>query len=157
MGAKYASLFFLSRFQAELDRLFQEVVDLGEEPIAVTEWQPAIDVIETPQSIVILVELPGFSAAELKVEVRGTLVVLAGTKAMALPETAPARFHRMERSHGRFLREIQLARPVNTHQGTALLADGLLTMEFPKIQDQRQSAHQLRVTEPAAESQGSAR
>ncbi|HEY0780942.1 MAG TPA: Hsp20/alpha crystallin family protein [Thermoanaerobaculia bacterium] len=154
MGGKYASLFFLSRFQAELDRLFQEIGDLGEDPLALTEWQPAIDVIETPQAILIQVELPGFSAADLKVEVRGTLVALSGTKAMTTPGAATARFHRMERSHGRFLREIQLPRPVNTHQGTAVLADGLLTMEFPKIQDKRQSARTLHVTEHTPEKSG---
>ena len=46
----------------------------------------------------------------------------------------------MERGHGRFRREMQLFWPVNSHQGSARLADGLLTIEFPKIQEKRQAA-----------------
>jgi len=53
----------------------------------------------------------------------------------------------MERGHGRFSREIHVFSPVNTHQGTARLADGLLTLEFPKIQDKRQEARVLHIQE----------
>ena len=35
------------------------------------EWQPPIDIVETPDAILILVEVPGLAAADLKVEVRG--------------------------------------------------------------------------------------
>ena len=60
MGARYASLFFLSRFQAEVDRLFQEAVKLSEGSLpAGGEWQPVIDMVETPTSVTILAELPG--------------------------------------------------------------------------------------------------
>ncbi len=36
--------------------------------------------------IQILAELPGFTTADLKIEVRGTRVVISGTKSTALPE-----------------------------------------------------------------------
>ena len=37
--------------------------------------------------------------------------------------------------------------PVNTHKGKARLADGLLTLEFPKIEDKRQEARVLHIEE----------
>jgi len=146
MTGRYASLYLLSRFQAELDRLLQEAMGLPESEVEVGEWQPAVDIVETDASILILVELPGFSAADLTVEVKGQLLVLSGHK----PKPPPGeniKFHCLERSQGRFGREVQLFWPVNSHRGTARLAEGLLTIEFPKIADQRQAALRLQVEE----------
>jgi HSP20 family protein len=147
MAARFESLFLISRFQAELDRLFQEAsVQLGEGEVPFGEWQPSIDVVETPQAVQILAELPGFAPADVKIEVRGTRVIIAGTKSTPLPQDARrVRFHCLERSHGRFSRELHVLTPVNTHQGKAKLEDGLLTLEFPKIQDKRQEARVLHI------------
>ncbi|HEX9943824.1 MAG TPA: Hsp20/alpha crystallin family protein [Thermoanaerobaculia bacterium] len=148
MAARFESLFLISRFQAELDRLFQEALQIGEGDLPLGEWQPAIDVVETPASILILAELPGFSAADLRIEVRGTRVLIAGTKSTTtLPDAQRLKFHCLERGHGRFSREIHVFSSVNTHQGTARLADGLLTLEFPKIEDKRQEARVLHIEE----------
>jgi HSP20 family protein len=147
MAARFESLFLISRFQAELDRLFQEAMQIGDDDPPLGEWQPAIDVVETPEAVQILAEVPGFAAADLKVEVRGTRVVISGTKSTALPEAQRIRFHCLERGHGRFTREIHVLSPVNTHKGTAALRDGLLTLDFPKIQDKRQEARVLRIQE----------
>jgi HSP20 family protein len=155
MGGRYASLFFLSRFQAEVDRLFQEAVKLSEGSLpAGGEWQPSIDVVETPTAVMILAELPGLAASDLQVTVRGTLVTLSGTKSTPRPGAQRIKFHCMERGHGRFFREIHLFSPVNTHQGTARLADGLLAIEFPKIQDKRQEARVLHIEEVEGPSEG---
>ena len=37
--------------------------------------------------------------------------------------------------------------PVNTHKGTAAPEDGLLILDFPKIQDKRQEARVLHIAE----------
>jgi HSP20 family molecular chaperone IbpA len=74
-------------------------------------------------------------------------VVISGTKSTALPQARQVRFHCLERGHGRFTREIHVLSPVNTHQGTARLQDGLLILEFPKIQDKRQEARVLHILE----------
>ena len=148
MAAKYASLHLISRFQAELDRLFQEAVQIGDSHVPMGEWQPCIDIVETTSSVLILAEVPGFRAGDLTVEVRGTRITLAGVKTTPLPSAQRIKFHCMERGHGRFLRDIQIFSPVNTHKGTARLEDGLLTIEFPKIQDKRQEARVLHIEEP---------
>ncbi len=155
MGARYASLFILSRFQSEVDRLFQEAVKLGEGALPPGgEWQPIVDIVETSASVTILAELPGLSASDLQVQVKGTLVTLSGTKSTPRPGAQSIKFHCMERGHGRFHREIHIFSPVNTHKGTARLADGLLTIEFPKIQDKRQEARVLHIQELEGSSEG---
>lgn len=150
MGSRYASLFFVSRFQAELDRLFHEVMQLGDGALPM-EWQPSVDVVETPAAVIILAEVPGFAASDLVLQVRGRQIILSGTKTTRLPDAQRIKFHCMERGHGRFHREVQLFSPVNTHLGTARLVDGLLTIEFPKIQDKRQEARVLQIEEQVEE------
>ncbi len=152
MAARFESLFFISRFQAELDRLFQEALQIGEGDLPLGEWQPSIDIVETPSAVLILVEVPGLQAADLRIEVRATRVLIAGTKSTSLPEAGRLKFLCFERGHGRFSREIHLFSPVNTHQGKARLADGLLTLEFPKIADKRQEARVLPIEEGEATS-----
>ena len=148
MTVRFESLFLISRFQAELDRLFQEAMQMGEGDSPIGEWQPSIDVVETPQAVTILAEVPGFQAKDLKIEVRGPRIFLTGVKSTAsLPEAQRVKFHCMERGHGRFSREIHVFAPVNTHRGTARLTDGLLTVEFPKIQDKRSEARVLHIQE----------
>ncbi len=146
MTGRYASLYLLSRFQVELDRLLQEAMGLPEDDLKVGVWQPAVDIVDTGKSILILVEVPGFSAADLTVEVKGQLLLVSGQKP-APAAGSDIKFHCLERSQGRCGREIQLFWPVNSHRGTARLAAGLLTIEFPKIEDKRQAARRLQVEE----------
>lgn len=145
MAAKYAALHMISRFQAELDRLFHEAQQLREGDLPAADWHPAIDIVETPASVLVLAEFPGFAPEDIRIEVRGPLLTLSGTKPATPTSGATVKFQRLERGQGRFTRDIHLLSPVNTHKGSALLRHGLLTIEFPKIQDKRQEARVLAV------------
>ena len=149
MTGRYASLYLLSRFQAELDRLLQEAMGLPEGELEVGEWHPPIDIVDAGASILILVEVPGLAAADLKVEVKGQLLLLSGLRPPP-PPGEKIKYHCLERDQGRFGREVQLLWPVNSHRGSARLAGGVLTIEFPKITDQRQAARRLQVEEELA-------
>jgi HSP20 family protein len=141
-------LFVISRFQAEIERLLQEASQLGSGELPLSEWQPAVDIVESAESVLILVEAPGLLPSDLKVEVRGTQVTISGTKPASLPDGQRLRFHCLERGHGRFVRELHVLVPVNTHRGTARLAGGLLTIELPKIEDKRLAARTLPIAAP---------
>jgi HSP20 family protein len=147
MPAHYAALYMISRFQAELDRLFQEALSFSAGILPVGDWQPAIDIVETPDAVLVLAEFPGFAAADIRVEVRGPRLVLSGNKPPTPPCGDRMAFQRLERGQGRFSRDVQLQAPVNTHLGTARLQNGVLTIEFPKIQDKRQEARVLKIEE----------
>jgi HSP20 family protein len=45
----------------------------------------------------------------------------------------PDRFHRMERSHGPFVRSFQLTEEVEPGRVSAQLRDGVLRLELPKL------------------------
>lgn len=125
-----------SRFHAELDRLFEEVMKLAAGEPRAGECQPGLDVVESADEVAVLVEVPGVRREELEVAVEGRAVVVAGHKRPARPEGV-VRFHRVERQEGRFERRIELLTPVDTHRGRARTEAGLLVVEFPKVQEKR--------------------
>jgi HSP20 family protein len=140
----------LARFQRELERLFREAMELiGDRPDA-AHWRPAVDVVETPETVQVLVEVPGIGIDDLRVEVAGKTVLVAGTKAPS-PPAEKARYHRLERGQGGFERAVDLVGPVNTHEGVARLRGGLLTVEFPKIREKRERRRILVIEEEGDE------
>lgn len=125
-----------SRFHAELDRLFEEVMKLAAGEPRAGECQPRLDVVETAHEVAVLMEVPGIAREDLEVAVEGLTVVVSGRKRPTCPEGA-VRFHRVEREEGRFERRVRLLHPVDTHRGRARARDGLLIVEFPKVQEKR--------------------
>lgn len=155
MKRRYASDRLLSRFQSEIERLFREALELSGEPEAAGQWRPALDILETSTSILLQFEVPGLSADELEVRVEGNQISVSGRKIPRSPVDDGARFLCAEREHGTFQRRVQLFWPVNSHQGRARLAAGLLTLEFPKIQDKRQASRRLGIEVEPVEAEGS--
>jgi HSP20 family protein len=126
----------VSRLHAELDHLFEEVMKLAAGEPRAGEWQPFLDVVETADEVAILVEVPGVAREDLEVAVEGRTVVLSGRKRRARAVDG-VRFHRVEREEGRFERRVELLHPVNSHEGRARLAAGLLEVRFPKVAEKR--------------------
>jgi HSP20 family protein len=148
MARRYSSVVIVSRLQGELNRLFQELVESVQSGLEPTAWRPSVDVVETADSILVLAEVPGVAAADLRVEVEGNLVSIAGTKTPRRPRSGRVRFQCVESGRGTFFKQVQLLHPVNSHRGTARLVDGLLTIEFPKVHDKRSQPRPLGIEEP---------
>lgn len=152
-GDRFPPLRLLLRLQAEFDRLFREAMRLTAGARADGErWEPAADVVESAASLRVLLEVPGMGPEELAVEVRGDRLVVSGDKRAEVATDDDPRFQCVERRRGSFRREIRLSGTLDTHRGRATLADGLLTVEFPKIDDRRQTPLRLEVVETAARS-----
>lgn len=134
----------LSRLRAELDRLFAEAAELDLPPTGERTFQPAVDVIETAGAVRLEVDLPAVAASDVTLTIEGPEIVLSGIR-RDRPTPEGARFHALETPRGRFSRRIHVAWLVNTHLGHARLADGVLVIEFPKIAEQRQRSHSIRI------------
>lgn len=137
------------RFHTALDQLFEEILKTAAGEARAGEWQPYLDVLETPEEVVILVEAPGVAREDLEVAVEGRAVTLTGTKRTARHQAA-VRFHRVEREQGRFERRVELHQPVNTHEGSARLDGGLLIVRFPKVPEKRSRRRLLTIEDGEA-------
>lgn len=132
----FGPLLEVARIQSEINRLFNNLLEIGVPGQESGAWIPNADILETAEELIVMVELPGVDAANLAVSVHGGNVILKGDKPKADGQSA-ARFHAAERAFGRFRRVIHLGVPVNTHHAEAVLADGLLTIRFPKVPNRR--------------------
>ncbi len=144
MTASFHSVELISGLREELNRMFNEALQLGGRAGS-GDWQPQVDVIESADTVTVLAETPGISPDDLTVETTGDLLTIRGTKPRPADPPRVAHFHRVERRHGSFTRQIHLRQAVNSRQGRARLVDGLLTIEFPKVINQRRRPHRLEI------------
>ena len=74
---------------------------------AAVAWQPPIDVLETEQTLLVLVALPGVNPADVKAVREGADLVVSGCRTYP-EEMRTATIHRLELPQGRFERRIGL-------------------------------------------------
>ena len=136
MGKALGSFMEAARIQSEINRLFDNLLDLDGGERGGSAWIPNADILESEEFLVLKVELPGVSADELSLTVHGGNLVIEGEKRKPGVDDG-AHFHFAERQYGPFKRVIQLSVPVNTRQASALLENGLLRLTFPKVPNRR--------------------
>jgi HSP20 family protein len=91
-------------------------------------WQPLVDVYERPQSVVILVELPGVRKEDISVTVTDGVLQITGVRTKQMPDRTQ-HVHLMEIPCGQFARFLRLPECVNIDRIEADFADGYLTIE----------------------------
>lgn len=126
----------VARIQSEINRLFDNLLGLGNGQLGGSAWMPNADIIETEEELILKIELPGVDPDDLSLSVHGGNVILRGNKERP-PTGEKARFHIAEREFGGFRRTIHLGVPVNTRLAKAELKNGLLRMCFPKVPNRR--------------------
>ena len=130
------SMLEVARIQSEINRLFDNLLTLDAGGKESGSWIPLADIVESEDTLVVTIELPGVASSDLDIATHGGDVILSGEKVR--PETAGSpRAHVAERAYGRFRRVIHLGVPVNTHKAEAVLADGTLRIKFPKVPNRR--------------------
>jgi HSP20 family protein len=109
------------------------------------ECHPALDVVETPSGVEIVVDVAGVPGDALRVLFRADTLLVAGEKAPAAP-TADPTFHLVEREFGRFARAVRLTGAFDLQHARASLNAGELTIVLPRLADRRGQAHAIPVT-----------
>jgi HSP20 family protein len=102
------------------------------------ECLPLLDVFETHDAFDLLLDLPGVAAANLRILVKGGVVIVAGEKDRPDPAArGHASFHLVERDFGRFARAVRVHAAIDAARATATLKDGELRVRLPKIDERR--------------------
>ncbi|KAK4436576.1 class I heat shock protein [Sesamum alatum] len=93
-----------------------------------------IDWKETPEAHVFKVDVPGFKKEEVKVEVEdGTVLKISGERSKK-QEKKNDKWHRVERSSGKFLHRFRLPENAKLDQVKAAMENEVLTVTVPKEQ-----------------------
>lgn len=91
-----------------------------------------IDWKETPEAHIFKADLPGIKKEEVKVEVEeGRVVQISGERSRE-KEDKNDKWHRVERSSGKFLRRFRLPENAKVDQVKASMENGVLTVTVPK-------------------------
>ncbi|KAM0948351.1 putative small heat shock protein HSP20 [Dioscorea sansibarensis] len=91
-----------------------------------------IDWKETPEAHVFKADLPGLKKEEVKVEVEeGRVLQISGERSKEQDEKND-KWHRVERSSGKFLRRFRLPDNAKVDQVKAAMENGVLTVTVPK-------------------------
>ncbi len=98
--------------------------------------EPAVDVFETDEHMVVKAELPGIDPKDLKVTVTEDSVTLRGETSEEHEEKDEG-YHWRERRHGLVQRMVPLARQVDPQSARASFRNGVLTIRALKVGKER--------------------
>ncbi len=120
------------RAQAEMDRLYQEMVVPGRWVVVrhAHAWRPPTDVYETDENVVVRVEVAGMKETDLSVSLVDRMLVITGVRHDPSPKVA---YHQMEIRYGDFRTEVFLHWTVEQEDIVATYTDGFLQVTLPKV------------------------
>lgn len=118
----------LSFQQSQIDFLFTQLIH---RPWGYACWQPFVDVIESPDSYTIVMDVPGIDIGMVRVHLGDSKVTIEGHR--DLEHKPPDRAHLCcsERPRGMFMRAIDIGRPVRS-EITQHYEQGVLTVILQK-------------------------
>ena len=125
---QWNSLQDLVAIQEKMNRLFEDTIhrtEFPDEGVETALWSPAADVYETPEEIILQVELPGVRLSDVRLEALDGKLRICGHR-RADPEVEPRHFVRMERIYGEFSREFVIPASVDPSRIKATLKSGVL-------------------------------
>jgi len=103
----------------------------GAEVDGFSDWAPAIDVQETDAEYLIKADLPDVPKTDVKVGLENGVVTIEGERKQEKEEKGK-KFHRVERTYGKFVRRLGVPSEVDTQKVAAEFKDGVLTVHLPK-------------------------
>ncbi len=129
----------LHRLRDRVGRLFAALQEatVAEDPLASETWAPPVDLCETAEAIVVCVELPGLTAEQINIGATNTQLRIFGEKKRRVGGHKILSHLCSERSYGRFSRIVPLRWTVSVQDATAEVANGMLVISLPKIEDRR--------------------
>ncbi len=120
--------------QREMDRLLDHFA--GSKPpqvrYAPSVWEPAIDVYETEDSLVVIAELAGVKESDIELVVDRDTFTIRGSRSKAIRAGEKRAYHRMEIASGFFSRSIKLPMAIEIESVKATYAGGLVEVVLPK-------------------------
>ena len=110
------------------------------------DWQPAVDVSEDDKEYLITADLPEVKKEEVEVGVENGVLTISGERKHEVEEKdEKKKFHRIERSYGRYVRTITLPEDVDGEKIGADFENGVLRVHLPKGAE-KASKKQINIT-----------
>lgn len=135
--------FGIRSLQEEMNRLFSDYFGQTAET-RVPAISPAVDMLETKDSVTVKVELPGIKKEDVEISLKDELLTIRGEKKEEKEEKGENRYY-IERSYGSFSRTLTLPSRVKADKVKANYKDGVLEIVLPKVEEEKTKEIQVKV------------
>ncbi len=131
----------IATLQQQLDRIFDDFVNIDYPQERKNTWQPAVELQENETNFVLRAVIPGVAAEDLDVQVSRDRIVIKGEHRYDQKEALYSEFR-----YGSFERTLALPAKVENEQVEAEFTNGILTLTLPKLEVPKNSVFKVNLT-----------
>jgi len=116
----------------------------GDEALVTADWSPLVDIQETEKEYLIKAELPEIRKEDVKVFIKDGVLTIEGER-KAEKEEKGKKFHRVERSYGKFMRGFSMPEDADETSVKADFAGGVLNVHLGKTEAAKPRSIEVKV------------
>lgn len=120
---------FTNDLHRQIQRIFEEALGTEQSEEATSQWQPAVDIYENDNEIVLLTEVPGMKESDFKLSLDNNVITISGERKL---EVEGRKLSRQERPAGAFKRSFTLPNNIDIETVNAAYSKGVLQVNLPK-------------------------
>lgn len=132
----------LISIQERVKKLFEDVMEKGDDGVFHKSWSPLVDIYETEDEFVVKAEMPEVRREDVEIEIENNVLIIKGERKFQ-KEGNKDNFHRIERKYGLFKRSFLLPSSVDRDNIKAGLKDGVLEIILYKKPET--SPHRIKI------------
>ena len=125
----------IDSLQREMNSLFDSLVPTTSDRLS-TGFIPAAEMEETPEAILLKLEIPGMDAKDIDIQVSAESIAISGER-KSETKTEEKGMTRSEFRYGSFSRVIPLPTRVQNTSVNAEYKDGILNLTLPKAEEEK--------------------
>jgi len=108
-------------------------------------WMPLTDISEDSDNFYLKADLPGIKKEDVKISYADGAISISGERSHE-KETKDKKFHRIERSYGRYYRSFTISTDIKEDSIKAEFKDGQLTIAIPKADEVKPKEIDIKVS-----------
>jgi len=144
--AGWRSLDRWANLRDEINTLFEGPLwpNTGGQAQLFNGWTPALDLYQTSDDVVAVVEIPGMRKEDIEISLQDGVLTIGGERKDGTAEGD--KNGRTERFVGKFRRSVSLPTRVDVNKVSANYKDGILTVTLPKAEEVKPKQIQVNVS-----------
>jgi len=133
-----------------VDRLFDDVMLVGRPArtapngLPAAAWEPAVEMFETGDEVVVRAEMPNVDPANVDVTVTNDAITIKGTVRQE-EDKKDRSYYRRELRYGAYVRTLPLPAEVKGNESKATYKDGVLEVKIPKSERAKPASVKVQV------------
>ncbi len=129
----------MTRFHNPFNRFFDDdffMPSQENDELAMTSWNPVVDIYDNDNTIIIKAELPGMNKKDIVIDLKDRVLTLKGERSFE-NEAKDENYYKRERCFGKFHRAFTLPAGLKADKIKADFKDGVLKIDIPKPEEEK--------------------